>query len=813
MKLFSKYLVIKGKKDLLIVHLCYMSMVFTGCHVSGSAEKNGIILNQWEKVGPGGGGAVFIPTFSYSSKNRFLLRCDMTGSYLSRDGGNSYQQIDLPGGASSFAWDPVNPDVVYIGSACLSRSSDGGKTWERIFPPADEVTGEQFRGDHADYSIKTTAGSLYDGRSGRIEAIRADPLRPGFVYFSMGHYFYYSDKDAGSWKRISLDGPINFIYANRSVSPDQVYIFTGSAVDVFNKTTGSVVKKKIPDGMSPAFSFTAGNIAGSGQVIFYALHHDTTREIRGEFGHSEVWISLDIGDTWKRINDKVVTNSAAGIKPSYSMISCAEFDADRAYLITNRYEEKKSNKGFIYWYGALKTGDAGKSWSWVWKGGGGSGQYGIKDGKGVSNLSDAWAEEAFGGEYIRLMDVGVAPSDGNTAIVTDWYRTMKTTDGGQSWKEIYSKRQPDGSFMSRGLDVTTSYGVHFDPFDTGHIAISYTDIGFHHSFNSGKSWTRSVEGVPSEWVNTCYWLVFDPEIKNKVWSVWSNLHDLPRGKMTRNPGWAKNARGGVCVSTDGGRTWKPEVEGMGSDSPATCIVLDPGSKPGHRTLFVTVYGKGVFKSTDDGNTWLQKNNGLDDNKCAFELTITGKGVLFLTVSATPVHKGGQKGIGFYPGAVYRSADRGESWTKLKITDGPLFPDGIDYDRQDPDRLYLGCWADIYLSDLVGGDVVRAAGENKLISMPGGIFMSEDGGNSWKSIFDTAQYVYDVTTDQYHPGRVYCNTFNKSAWRSDDYGKSWNRIRGYDFHWGHRIIIDENDHNKVYLTTFGSSVWHGIPATD
>ena len=221
--------------------------------------------------------------------------------------------------------------------------------------------------------------------------------------------------------------------------------------------------------------------------------------------------------------------------------------------------------------GLLKPETTAVTWNWVWKGGGGSGQYGVKDGKGVSNLSDAWAEKAFGGEYIRLMDVGVAPYDGNTAIVTDWYRTMKTADGGKSWNEIYSAEQPDGSFISRGLDVTTAYGVHFDPFDSNHIAISYTDIGYHHSFNRGKSWTRSVDGVPADWVNTCYWLAFDPKIRDKVWSVWSNIHDFPRGKMTRNPEWRNRGRGGVCVSTDGGKTWKPEVTGMGSDSPATCI--------------------------------------------------------------------------------------------------------------------------------------------------------------------------------------------------------------------------------------------------
>ena len=563
MKLFSSYVLINGKKNLLFLHLCYMLLIFSACHVGESAEKIKIMDDQWTKIGPGGGGAVFIPTFSYSSKDKFLLRCDMTGTYLTNDGGSSYEQINMAGGASSFAWDPGDPNIVYIGSACLSRSKDGGKNWERIFPAKDEITGEQFRGDHADYSIQTSGNSLYDSKPGRIGAIRADPFDPGYVYFSMGNQFFYPDNSPERWQKASLDETVDYIYSSRKAPENDVYIFTRSAVGIFNKKSHSILSKKLPDQMSPAFSFTAGTVKSSDKVIFYALHHDASQEINGEFGYSEVWISTDLGDSWKRVMDDVVINSASGIKPSFSMITCAESDAEKAYLITNRYEETGTGKKFRYWYGALKTSDAGNRWEWVWKGGGGSGKYGVRDGSGVANLKDAWAEKAFGGEYIRLMDVGVAPSDGNIAIVTDWYRTMKTIDGGRSWQEIYSKSQPDGSFISRGLDVTTSYGVHFDPFDSNHIAISYTDIGYHHSFDRGKSWSRSVEGVPADWVNTCYWVVFDPDVKDKIWSVWSSMHDIPRGKMTRNPGWKQYARGGVCVSTDGGKTWKPSVSGMG----------------------------------------------------------------------------------------------------------------------------------------------------------------------------------------------------------------------------------------------------------
>jgi len=561
--------------------------------------------------------------------------------------------------------------------------------------------------------------------------------------------------------------------------------------------------------MSPAFSFTAGTQKNNSQVIFYALHHDQNEIIQSKFGHSEVWSSNN-GNTWKRLIDPIITNDTVGIKPSFSMISCAEFDADQVYLVSNRYNEKKKDGTLIYWYGALKTNNAGMNWNWVLKGGGGSGKYGIKDGVDFSNLKDSWVEKEFGGDYMQLMDVGVSPFDGNIAIVTDWYRTIKTMDGGKNWIEIYSKEQPDGTFTSRGMDVTTAYGVHFDPFDSNHIAISYTDIGYHHSFNGGKSWVRSTEGVPSEWINTCYWVIFDPIVKDKIWSAWSGIHDLPRGKMTRNPSWKKTAKGGICISVDGGKSWTPSNKGMGFDSPATSIVLDTKSAPGTRTLYASVYNKGVFKSTDDGKTWKLKNNGIEGSKCAFELTLVNNGALFLTVSPTPVYKNGKKERNFYSGSVYKSTDGAESWIKLNVTKEPLFPNGIDYDRQNPNRIYLGCWANIDLSDLVGGNFAKATGGNEAIDMEGGIFLSEDGGNRWISIFDKDQYIYDVTVDPYHPGRVYCCTFNKAAYRSDDYGKTWGKIKGYDFHWGHRIVIDPNDTEKIYITTFGSSVWHGIP---
>jgi hypothetical protein len=56
--------------------------------------------------------------------------------------------------------------------------------------------------------------------------------------------------------------------------------------------------------------------------------------------------------------------------------------------------------------------------------------------------------------------------------------------------------------------------------------------------------------------------------------------------------------------------------------------------------------------------------------------------------------------------------------------------------------------------------------------------------------------------------MYAAGFESSAWRSVDRGEHWTRIPGFNFKWGHRVILDPKDPGKIYVTTFGGSVWHG-----
>jgi len=410
-------------------------------------------------------------------------------------------------------------------------------------------------------------------------------------------------------------------------------------------------------------------------------------------------------------------------------------------------------------------------------------------GKPGANIHDAWITERFGSDWgENPLTLTVSDSDANLIYTTDLGRTMQSADGGATWTALYSNRVSENSWTSTGLDVTTNYGYHFDPFDQNRQFISTTDIGLFRSEDGGKSWISSTKGVPRDWTNTTYWMVFDPDVKGRVWSVNSWTHDLPRPKMWRRNGIAKY-RGGVCISHDGGRTWTKSSGGM-EQTAATHILLDPSSPVAARILYVAAFGRGVYKSTNGGKSWTLKNTGITQKEpFAWRIVRDSQGALYLLVARRSEDGsiGNEK-----DGALYRSTDGAEHWSPVSMPEGSNAPNGLAVDPEDVNRLYLATWA-------------RDKGEH---GDGGGIFLSQDRGRTWRQVLDRDRHVYDVTIDPRDSKILYAAGFESSAWKSADRGEHWARIPGFNFKWGHRVIPDPADPQKVYITTFGGGVWHG-----
>ena len=214
-----------------------------------------------------------------------------------------------------------------------------------------------------------------------------------------------------------------------------------------------------------------------------------------------------------------------------------------------------------------------------------------------------------------------------------------------------------------------------------------------------------------------------------------------------------------------------------------------------RVLYVTGFGKGVFKSVDGSETWTLRDQGLPGPEpFAWRLARDMNGVLYLIVARRS--EDGSFGNA-QDGALYRSRDGADHWEKITLPKGVNGPNGLAIDPKDPNRLYLAAW---------GRN--EAAG-----AVDGGIYVSADGGGSWRNVLSQDQHVYDITIDPRDSRVLYACGFESSAWRSSDRGETWSRIRGFNFKWGHRVIPDLRNPDFIFVTTYGGSVWHGPAAGD
>ena len=93
---------------------------------------------------------MFNPTISPHDPNTVLVSCDMTGSYITHDGGQSWRMFNLRGVVGFFVFDPTNPKIIYAQATGLWRSTDGGESWNLVYPKPSTIKDVVMKSDHAD---------------------------------------------------------------------------------------------------------------------------------------------------------------------------------------------------------------------------------------------------------------------------------------------------------------------------------------------------------------------------------------------------------------------------------------------------------------------------------------------------------------------------------------------------------------------------------------------------------------------------------------------------------------------------------------
>jgi photosystem II stability/assembly factor-like uncharacterized protein len=766
-----------------------------------SARKNIISeVNTWKVIGPGGGGGVLKPTISPFDENFILTHCDMTAAYLTLDGGEHWKMKNLWTVPEDFEFDPVDEHTVYAatrgyrysedrgsGLSLLYRSENRGESWRIIYPDLEGVKRAE-RLQNTDYLPSDIIDGALDGTIDKVKVDRVDHRRIYLGLAPLKAYIGISGQDnadsamlvrsanhGADWEliaklpgeRIKAIFPCT-IYGN----PGEVIVFTESACISVDENTG--VSHNLPLPVQTIIAAEGGYEKNGG--ILYIQSRFEYKEGKAQGG---MYVSRDLGRTWVPSNNGLFKEMPEGMTPRFRQgLAVCEKQPGVAYISTmSPVKNEDGNTEIIY--GVYRTENGGGEWHPVLLSS-------TPRGYITENFDGSWMEESFdpgwGGSPI---DLGVAPGNPDVCYAGDNGRGYKTTDGGKTWKQVYSHNLPDGSFASGGLDVTTCYGVHFDPFNPAHFFICYTDMGLFHTFNGGESWFHSITGVPRSWQNTCYDLTFDPEIKGKAWSVWANAHDLPRTKMFGRSGFDR-FQGGVAVSGDDGRNWTKSNTGMPENAVCTNVLLDPSSPVDSRTLYVSVFDKGVYKSVDGGKSWEAANMGLGDNLFAWEVRQNSEGRLFLLCAR------GQRNGETVDGVIYFSDDNAGTWKKLDLPKGVNGPHDLLIDPEDPGNMYVCCWP-------------RREGDK---DVNGGVIKTGDGGMNWKQVFDESVRVNAAGMERGSPETLYINTFHNAAYRSDNDGKTWKRIEGYRFKWGQKAVPDVNHPGMLFLTTYGGSVYYG-----
>jgi photosystem II stability/assembly factor-like uncharacterized protein len=309
--------------------------------------------------------------------------------------------------------------------------------------------------------------------------------------------------------------------------------------------------------------------------------------------------------------------------------------------------------------------------------------------------------------------------------------------------------------------------------------------------------------------------------------------------------WGPSKERGLYVTRDGGKSWE-QSKFLDEETGFIDLAMDPGNPDilyaaayrvrrdafsGGNPAVQTGPAAGLYKTADGGKTWQKLTRGLPDRplgRCGLAVSRKDPRVLYAVVQTDrttlvretewgqPARRSAQPDTG----GVFRSADRGETWTKLNdLCPRPFYFSQVRVDPADEQRvLVLG--VTLHLST-DGGRTFRrdtaptvhadhhalwinpANPEQLLLGTDGGLYISFDRGATWEHIrnLPIAQF-YAIGLDSRKPYRVYGGLQDNGTWggptrtysREGITPADWFRVYGAD---GFHVQPDPGDPDTVY----------------
>jgi len=214
---------------------------------------------------------------------------------------------------------------------------------------------------------------------------------------------------------------------------------------------------------------------------------------------------------------------------------------------------------------------------------------------------------------------------------------------------------------------------------------------------------------------------------------------------------------GVFDSRDGGETWSHSAWPQGRHF---SIVTEP------ETCGVVRYvaaGNGLFRTTDDGRTWRITTDWQQTEIQEATVNTMNPSII---LSATPY-------------GIFRSTNRGDTWSEASEGLSQRFTSSIRFDRT-----------------------------NLLVALAGtesGVYISEDGGISWKPT-NLDKPIRSVRQSPDNPGIWVAGLQHNGAAVSNDFGRTWQLSPGLDGKTIYQIEFGVNE-EELWAGGWEVGVWY------
>ena len=142
----------------------------------------------------------------------------------------------------------------------------------------------------------------------------------------------------------------------------------------------------------------------------------------------------------------------------------------------------------------------------------------------------------------------------------------------------------------------------------------------------------------------------------------------------------------MCVTDDGGgRLARPRHRP--AQAPLHLSLPRPEDHKAPLTFYATFYEGGVYRSTDSGQTWVKRSEGLGNpgNLHAYMVKVHPK-TGDVSARSPPIASVARDFP--VPGGLWKSTDGGENWADITKSLGLKWPGGFALHPDDPNTIYL-----------------------------------------------------------------------------------------------------------------------------